>query len=50
MAELKLVQIEIEMLKDISKTSRKDLQKTLHRLIEVVYIDRKLRQQIFSKR
>ena len=50
MTQPKFNQIEIEMLKEISKTSRMDIQKTLHRLLEVVYMDQKLRQQIFSKR
>tara|TARA_B100001057_G_C22101694_1_gene663480 strand:+ start:90 stop:242 length:153 start_codon:yes stop_codon:yes gene_type:complete len=49
MAQPKFNQIEIEMLKEISKTSRMDIQKTLHRLLEVVYMDQRLRQQIFNK-
>ena len=46
----KFNKIEIEMLKEISKTSRMDIQKTLHRLLEVVYMDLKLRKQIFSRK
>ena len=45
----KFNQIEIEMLKEISKTSKMDVQKTLHRLLEVVYMDQKLREQIYKK-
>ena len=45
----KFNQIEIEMLKEISKTSKMDIQNTLHRLLEVVYMDKKLREQIYKK-
>ena len=45
----KFNKIEIEMLKEISKTSKMDVQKTLHRLLEVVYMDQKLREQIYKK-
>jgi hypothetical protein len=37
------------MLKDISKFSRMDMQNTMNILIEVVYMDPKLRQKIFKK-
>ena len=45
----KFNKIEIEMLKEISKTSKMDVQNTLHRLLEVVYMDKKLREQIYKK-
>ena len=45
----KLNQIRLEMLKDISKFSRMDMQNTMNRLIEVIYMDQKLKQQIFKK-
>ena len=45
----KLNQIRIEMLKDISKFSRMDTQNTMNRIIEVVYMDAKLKKQIFKK-
>ena len=45
----KLNPIRIEMLKDISKFSRMDMQNTMNRLIEVIYMDQKLKQQIFKK-
>jgi len=45
----KLNPIRLEMLKDISKFSRVDMQNTLNRLIEVVYMDAKLKKQIFKK-
>ena len=45
----KLNQIRLEMLKDISKFSRMDINNTLNRLIEVVYVDPKLKKQIFKK-
>ena len=45
----KLNQIRLEMLKDISKFSRMDMQNTMNRMIEVVYMDPKLRQKIFKK-
>jgi hypothetical protein len=37
------------MLKDISKFSRMDTQNTLNRLVEVVYMDAKLKNKIFKK-
>ena len=45
----KLNPIRLEMLKEISKSSRMDIHNTLNRLIEVVYIDPKLKKQIFKK-
>ena len=45
----KLNPIRLEMLKDISKFSRMDIYNTLNRLIEVVYMDSKLKKQIFKK-
>ena len=45
----KLNPIRLEMLKDISKFSRMDMQNTMNRLIEVVYTDAKLKKQIFKK-
>ena len=45
----KLNPIRIEMLKDISKFSRMDTQNTMNRLIEVVYMDAKLKKQIVKK-
>ena len=45
----KLNPIRMEMLKDISKFSRMDTQNTMNRLIEVVYMDDKLKKQIFKK-
>ena len=47
--QLKLTPIRLQMLKDISKFSRMDMQNTMNRLIEVVYLDPKLKQQIFKK-
>ena len=44
----KLNPIRLEMLKDISKFSRMDILNTLNRLIEVVYMDPKLKKQIFK--
>ena len=41
--------IRLEMLTDISKFSRMDTQNTMNRLIEVVYMDDKLKKQIFKK-
>jgi hypothetical protein len=37
------------MLKDISKFSRMDIQNTMNRLVEFVYMDAKLKKQIFKK-
>ncbi|AIQ95891.1 hypothetical protein EW14_1884 [Prochlorococcus sp. MIT 0604] len=37
------------MLKDISKFAKMDLQNTMNRLLEVVYMDEKLKKQIFKK-
>ena len=45
----KLNPIRLEMLKDISKFSRMDTQNTMNRLIEVVYMDDKLKKQIFKR-
>ena len=45
----KLNPIRLEMLKDISKLSKMDILNTLNRLIEVVYMDPKLKKQIFKK-
>jgi len=45
----KLNPIRLEMLKDISKFSRMDPQNTINRLIEVVYMDAKLKKEIFKK-
>ena len=45
----KLNPIRLEMLKDISKFSRMDMQNTMNRLIEVVYMDAKLKKEIFKK-
>ena len=45
----KLNPIRLEMLKDISKFSRMDTQNSMNRLIEVVYMDDKLKKQIFKK-
>ena len=45
----KLNPIRLEMLKDISKFSKMDILNTLNRLIEVVYMDPKLKKQIFKK-
>ena len=45
----KLNPIRLEMLKDISKFSRMDTQNAMNRLIEVVYMDDKLKKQIFKK-
>ena len=45
----KLNPIRLEMLKDISKFSRMDTQNKMNRLIEVVYMDDKLKKQIFKK-
>ena len=45
----KLNPIRLEMLKDISKFSRMDTQNTMNRLVEVVYMDDKLKKQIFKK-
>ena len=45
----KLNQIRLEMLKDISRFSKMDILNTLNRLIEVVYMDSKLKKQIFKK-
>ena len=45
----KLNPIRLEMLKDISKFSRMDTQNTMNRLIEVVYMDAKLKKEIFKK-
>ena len=45
----KLTPIRVQMLKDISKFSRMDTQNTMNRLIEVVYMDDKLKKQIFKK-
>ena len=46
----KLNPIRLEMLKDISKFSRMDTQNTINRLIEVVYMDAKLKKEIFKKK
>jgi len=45
----KLNPIRLQMLKDISKFSRMDTQNTMNRLIEVVYMDAKLKKEIFKK-
>ena len=45
----KLNPIRLQMLKDISKFSRMDTQNTMNRLIEVVYMDEKLKKQIFKR-
>ena len=45
----KLNPIRLEMLKDISKFSRMNPQNTMNRLVEVVYMDDKLKKQIFKK-
>ena len=45
----KLNPIRIEMLKDISKFSRMDTQNTMNKIIDVVYMDAKLKKQIFKK-
>ena len=45
----KLNPIRLEMLKDISKFSKIDMHNTLNKLIEVVYMDPKLKKQIFKK-
>ena len=45
----KLNQIRLQMLKDLSKSSRMDMQNTMNRIIEVVYMDPNLRKQIFKK-
>ena len=45
----KLNQIRLQMLKDLSKSSRMDMQNTINRIIEVVYMDPNLRKQIFKK-
>ena len=45
----KLNPIRLEMLKDIAKFSRMDPQNTMNRLIEVVYMDAKLKKEIFKK-
>ena len=45
----KLNPIRLEMLKDISKFSRMDTQNTMNKIIDVVYIDPKLKKQIFKK-
>lgn len=45
----KLNPIRLQMLKDISKFSRMDTQNTINRLIEVVYMDAKLKKEIFKK-
>ena len=45
----KLNPIRLQMLKDISKFSRMDTQNTMHRLVEVVYMDDKLKKQIFKR-
>ena len=45
----KLNPIRLQMLKDISKFSRMDIQNTMNRLIEVVYMDEKLKKQIFKR-
>ena len=45
----KLNPIRLQMLKDISKFSRMDTQNTINRLVEVVYMDDKLKKQIFKR-
>ena len=45
----KLNHIRLQMLKDISKFSRMDIQNTMNRLVEVVYMDEKLKKQIFKR-
>ena len=45
----KLNPIRLQMLKDISKFSRMDIQNTMNRLVEVVYMDEKLKKQIFKR-
>ena len=45
----KLNPIRLEMLKDISKFSRMDTQNTMNKIIDVVYMDPKLKKQIFKK-
>ena len=45
----KLTPIREQMLKDISKFAKMDLQNTMNRLLEVVYMDEKLKKQIFKK-
>ena len=45
----KLTPIRAQMLKDISKFAKMDLQNTMNRLLEVVYMDEKLKKQIFKK-
>ena len=45
----KLNPIRLQMLKDISKFSRMDTQNTMNRLVEVVYMDEKLKKQIFKR-
>ena len=45
----KLNPIRLEMLKDISKFAKMDLQNTMNRLLEVVYMDEKLKKLIFKK-
>ena len=44
----KLNPIRLEMLKDISKFSRMDTQNTMNKIIDVVYMDPKLKKQIFK--
>ena len=45
----KLNPIRLEMLKDISKFSRMDIQNTMNRLVEVDYMDEKIKKQIFKR-
>ena len=45
----KLNQVRLQMLKDLSKSSRMDMHNTMNRIIEVVYMDPNLRKQIFKK-
>ena len=45
----KLNPIRLQMLKDISKFSRMDIQNTMNRLVEFVYMDDKLKKQILKK-
>ena len=46
----KLNPIRIEMLKEIAKTSRMDIQNTMNKMIEVTYMDPKIRKEIFKKK
>ena len=45
----KLNPIRTEMLKEISRFARMDLQNTMNRIVEAIYTDEKLKKQIFKK-